>query len=514
MTLASADSSASTLGLPPEMVEHAQRRLRIAVLVIAAVNLLYLILYYTIWSEQAFLLARINGWTMVVAAPALAGFLWKCERPHKQIVWLASAFEILFCFSVGLTEAYAVQWDEPFNQISWVCVVIVFWPALVPGPRRSTLLSAFGSAVAHSVALGVFLVLEDMDFTNVALSAITPVYICAALSLVPSRLMLQMSTAVGQARRLGSYQLIEKLGQGGMGEVWRARHRLLVRPAAVKLIKPELFEQNDVGQARVRFEREAQATASLASPHTIEIYDFGVAVDGTFYYVMELLDGIDLERLVKEVGPQPPERVASVLVQACDSLDDAHSVGLIHRDIKPANIFLAKKGRRRDFVTVLDFGLVKESSEDVKLSRANEVRGTPAYLSPEQATGEHDVGPKSDVYALGCVAYWLLTGSLVFEEDNAMKMAIAHSTKAPIRPSERTEVDIPAELDDLVMRCLAKDPADRPDSAVAIAEALDELAAAWTIAKAEAWWEAHHIEPASVATGDTGAATLLSVEAR
>jgi serine/threonine-protein kinase len=282
-----------------------------------------------------------------------------------------------------------------------------------------------------------------------------------------------------------------------MGEVWRAEHDLLARPAAVKLIRADSAFGNDASRQRLieRFQREAQATAALESPHTVELYDFGVSDDGVLYYVMELLRGIDLETLVHRFGPQPAERVAHVLIQACHSLEDAHRSGLVHRDIKPANLFLTSRAQEVDFVKVLDFGLVKllgPQTEDVKLSRAGEMHGTPAYMAPEEATGDSEVEPRSDLYSLGCVAFWLLTGRLVFDEPSSMKMTIAHATREPVAPSRVASQPIPAALDDLVLRCLAKFPAERPSAAELAAElGAAGLAAPWTAERARAWWREH-----------------------
>ena len=234
---------------------------------------------------------------------------------------------------------------------------------------------------------------------------------------------------------MGSYHLEDLLGKGGMGEVWKATHRFLARSAAVKLIMPSALGAKDEAAAQVtlrRFEREAQTTASLRSPHTIELYDFGVSRDGTFYYVMELLDGLDLQTLVAKHGPQPPERVVFLLRQACHSLYEAHKAGLVHRDIKPANIFMCRYGTDLDFVKVLDFGIVKREQmagkEEAQLTAVGMISGTPAYLAPEMALAEGPTDGRADLYALGCVGYWLLTGQLVFDKANAMAMVVAHST--------------------------------------------------------------------------------------
>src|SRR5690606_11921480 len=283
------------------------------------------------------------------------------------------------------------------------------------------------------------------------------------LAVVPSKVMAHLAGQVRSARRMGAYELTSKLGGGGMGEVWRARHRLLRRPAAIKLIRQDALSKGDSALILTRFEREAQATAELESPHTVELYDFGVAQDGSLYYVMELLNGQDLESLVKEFGPMPPERVIFILLQVLDSLDDAHARGLVHRDIKPANILVCRRGRQHDFVKVVDFGLVRinapmELATSIIHTGEGKILGTPAYLAPETVTGSREVDGRADLYSLGCVAYFLLTGQNIFEAGSAMSMAVAHVTEPPVPPSQKADQPIPVELDELVLQCLAKDP--------------------------------------------------------
>jgi len=249
-----------------------------------------------------------------------------------------------------------------------------------------------------------------------------------------------------------------------------------------------------------RFEREARATAALTSPHTVQLYDFGVTDDGRLYYVMELLDGLDLDAMVRQHGPLPAERVVHLLRQVCSALADAHANGLVHRDIKPANIVVSRAGTTYDFVKVLDFGLVKLDSparargaEAVKLSTEDSWSGTPGYMAPEVVMGATETDHRVDIYALGCVAYWLLTGKLVFEGDNAMQVMMQHATAEPRRPSARIGRAMPAGLEELVMECLEKDPARRPASAQVLGERLAAvpLPSAWTAERAEQWWATH-----------------------
>jgi serine/threonine-protein kinase len=280
-----------------------------------------------------------------------------------------------------------------------------------------------------------------------------------------------------------------------MGEVYRATHRMLARPAAIKLIRPEMLGPAE-GQATQltlkRFRREAEAAANLRSPHTVEIYDFGVTEDETLYFVMELLEGMDLESLVRKHGPVPAGRAIHILGQVCDSLAEAHAAGLVHRDIKPANIFVGRMGLQHDFVKVLDFGLVKpvERAHAPSLATAEGMTpGTPAYMAPEVALGE-TVDGRADVYALGCVAFYLLTGELVFQAESALQMIARHLQATPVPPSRRTSQPIPPALDQLVLTCLAKSPVERPD-ATECARALSQIAEArWGEEQALDWWNA------------------------
>jgi serine/threonine-protein kinase len=258
-----------------------------------------------------------------------------------------------------------------------------------------------------------------------------------------------------------------------------------------------------------RFRREAEAAASLRSPHTISLYDFGVAQDGTFFLVMELLDGLDLETLVERFGPVPPERAVHLLRQTCDSLAEAHSRGLVHRDIKPSNIFTCRMGLDVDFIKVLDFGLVKavgeEGREATLLTAPDSTTGTPAYIAPEVIRGDRVPDHRVDIYTLGCVGYWLLTGRLVFQAPNAIQMMYQHANAQPMAPSQRSELDIPSALDQVILSCLAKLPEDRPQTAGELSRLLAAAApaSAWSEERAHRWWDRHHPEAAGYQLPDS-----------
>ena len=306
------------------------------------------------------------------------------------------------------------------------------------------------------------------------------------LSTKISGIIYGLRQTVREARRLGPYTLVEKIGEGGMGAVYRASHALLRRPTAIKILPPERAGEMDLA----RFEREVQMTSLLTSPHTVSVYDYGRTPDGLFYYAMEFLDGIDLEELVRRDGPMPPARVVHVLRQVCEALGEAHAIGLIHRDIKPANILLCHRGGRPDNAKVVDFGLVKNlSTADSRVTLDGTAVGTPHYMAPEALQTPDRIDARSDVYALGATAYFLLTGSTVFEGTLAEVMTKL-LRDAPVSPSLRLGRPLPPSMEALVVATLAKAPEARPESVEAIQSALASASdvPAWSPAEAAAWW--------------------------
>ncbi len=407
-------------------------------------------------------------------------------------------------------------WDFLFG-VPRTTLWVVFFANVVPlRPREHLIgaLAATGATIAwffigaSSAAAGMTPaeaeVLWDRAF-EILPGLVISVIIATGLAYVSARRVYGLSRALTRARKVGAYELTDRLGKGGMGEVWRARHRMLARPAAIKLIRSDRTEGTSASDAEYyleRFQREVQATASLRSPHTIEIYDYGITPDRAFYYVMELLDGQDLDGLIKEHGPMPPARVIHILRQMCHSLAEAHDAGLVHRDIKPANVFLCRLGRDVDFAKVLDFGLVKKLKEiqEAHLTQVGTFAGTPAFASPEAAKGlVYDLGPPSDIYSVGCVAYWLLTGETVFKATGAMEMLASHIRDEPIPPSERSELELPEELDKVILQCLEKDPETRIGSADALDSLLEELQQVypWPTDEALEWWNLHRPDSAA-----------------
>jgi len=312
-----------------------------------------------------------------------------------------------------------------------------------------------------------------------------------AMSAVASRVIFGLRAEVAQSRRMGQYTLGEKIGEGGMGAVYRAHHAMLRRPTAVKLLPPEKAGADNI----LRFEREVQLTASLSHPNTVVIFDYGRTVEGVFYYAMEYLDGINLDQLVKTDGPQPPARVARIVSQVSGALAEAHQIGLVHRDIKPANIILCERGGVPDVAKVVDFGLVKRFRPDdegltMAVTSEQTLLGTPLYMAPEAITGAGEVDARSDLYALGAVAYMLLTGTPVFQGRTVVEICAHHLHTPPDPPSRRLGRPIPPDLEQIVLACLAKSPDDRPSSALALQDRLHHLRFAdpWSDDDATAWW--------------------------
>jgi hypothetical protein len=462
-----------------------------------------------------------------LAASWTMGLLWllarRVRRSRRSLGALDAVGIVVAC---GFLSIMTVNDQGQILQVLLALTVTVMIRAiLVPSrPGRTMLLSAL--AFLPTVVVCIL-----RHHPTALLPGFTPGYqkqymtlntilwsvLGTTLATITSWVTYGLRRQVAEANELGQYVLEEKIGGGGMGEVWRARHRLLIRPAAIKLIRPQV--SGDPELLLRRFEREARATAALKSPHTVQLFDFGATEDGRLYYVMELLDGLDLDTLVRQYGPLPVERVVHILRQVCSSLQDAHSNGLVHRDIKPANVVVSRAGTTFDFAKVLDFGLVKldsaRRSEDdaVKLSAEGSTSGTPAFMAPEVVLGVADTDHRVDLYALGCVGYWLLTGKLIFEGKSVVEVMFHHAHTQPPKPSTRSELPIPAPLEDLLMECLEKDPARRPASAEAVGTRLEAvpLESAWTVERAERWWEMHRPLPADARRV---AEVLLSQEGR
>ena len=501
------DRGASS-GLPLDLLTQSASRLRIVALLYAFVYLMAGVLPGLLFAQgraemRASPLLWIPGAVAIVAALVVAAVIGSGRVRLPTVMRIGLVFEIVSSYAIvagEFADPRMLDTHSGFLGLSWVAVWVVLFTIVVPTTPHRAALVALASVSAVPVVLGLMMAtgiasrtLQPVEFF---FGLVFPYLLVACMAWVGARVVFHLGTEVKRARELGSYRLEEKLGEGGMGEVWRARHRMLARPAAIKLIRPALADDQRAGVSVLaisRFEREAQAIARLRSPHTIDLFDFGIADDGACYYVMELLEGLDADALVRRGGPIPPERVVHLLRQICHSLSEAQSHGLVHRDIKPANIFLCRYGEDYDFVKVLDFGLV-HAVRDVAdtpevTTREDTILGTPAFMSPEQATGE-EVDGRADIYATGCVAYWLLTGQLVFTAQSEMGVLVQHAQAPPTPPSVRVNLPIPRALEDLVLSCLAKNPAHRPQSARELSQRLAELDGAnpWTQDRAREWW--------------------------
>ena len=503
-------------GLPPEMLRQTSFRLSLIALVYAGTSILaYPVVRFFFTPREQSTTTRPSSMIELMDLVSLAFVLFSIgvffvARSKKikptLLLDLGLLFEVIG--AVGI-EIGILMYPEMLQTevtgiltagISWTCVWIVIFPLIVPATRGKALLASLGAAsvVPFFVLIGLARGFPA-DVGNL-MPYLVSTYICVGIAMVGTNVVYQLRSEVAKAHHMGSYKLVEQLGSGGMGEVWRAEHRMLARPAAIKLIRAEALGARDEAGRRelvTRFNREAQATANLSSPHTVQLYDFGVTDEGVFYYVMELLHGMDAASLVERFGPLPPERTIDLLCQVCESLSEAHDIGLIHRDIKPANVFVCKLGARYDVAKLLDFGLVKASGisakDDTQVTLPNVATGTPAFMAPEMVIGAAEIDGRADIYAVGCVAYWLLTGELVFSEGTPMQVAFAHVNTPPEPPSRRSELEIPEALERVVMSCLEKDRENRPQTAKELGELLAAAGGEnrWTQARAVQWWNDH-----------------------
>jgi serine/threonine-protein kinase len=502
--------------MPAELLRQAARRLRVAAfgigLIFASSILLNNLWEAVGWYSFSHLaLKNVLAATMVVASAAVVFVVHTRQLAPRQLLKLSLTYEVVVGLAISLGDHLEpLVKDPPLSAVSWLCILIVLFPLVVPAPPRWTFLASMAAATTWPLAwvLGMAMGTPSAPARLVGLNALEN-YLAVGLAIFTTVVMRRL-------QELGCYQLEEKLDHGGMGEIWRARHHLLARPVAVKLIRPELFGVKTPAEAAglvSRFRREAEATAALHSSHTVALHDFGMTPEGVFYYVMELLEGLDLETLVRRFGPVPPERAIHLLSQACESLADAHAAGLIHRDVKPANIVTCHWGLKHDFVKVLDFGLVKNTwtlGEDDRLTSDGAITGTPSYIAPEVALGGRALDARVDLYGLGCVAYWLLTGERVFTGATPMEVVLHHVKTPPVAPSQRSGKPVPEALERLVLSCLAKDPGDRPSSAEWLGDRLAECRteASWTPARAREWWEQNVLKvPPVAADASSGPAT-------
>ena len=486
----------------------------------------------------------------VAAGVASSGVAWMVGRGRPRSQRVLENVDALITSSMGLSFTLMASrlpwWDRPELVAAMIALLVTATRTiLIPSSPRRTLVLSIGVwlpafLVPYGGAYGAGWQLppgvSDRSSFMLAsqIATLTWAIIGVTLVTVTSRVLYGLRKEVREAQKLGQYTLLEKLGEGGMGQVFRAQHAMLRRPTAVKLLHPD---RAGGPEDLARFEREVQLTAQLSHPNVVTVFDYGRTPDGVFYYAMELLDGHDLEDIVELSGPLPAARVVHILVQVASALAEAHAVGLIHRDIKPANIILCARGRTCDVAKVVDFGLVKQlgpaadesAGSDVDgsaarasgpdVSRVGSIVGTPMYLAPEALTDQGSLDGRADLYALGAVAYFLLTGTVVFGGKSVMDACRHHVVTVPEPPSTRLrarypEGAIPEDLERIVLQCLRKAPADRPQSAKDLLEALTacSVAGEWTDADARAAWTSLGERPRPSAAVVTGGADLQATE--
>jgi hypothetical protein len=490
--------SAAARELPAASLENGVRRLTGLSLVTGLMLLVPLVLGMTLLPADT----PANWplwWGTLIPGAVLSGVVAGISRWAKwsaqSVINLGFVYLLATALLVGIFR-HSQPWPaaELLRQWSPVALLIFVFAVLIPAPPSKILVMSLLAAAMEPLALYLLRSSVPMPAPKEAVLLLATPFLGAVLAVATARVLHQLNEGIAKARVIGGYELIERLGVGGMAEVWRAEHGMLARPAAIKMIRHRVLVQHGPAEAErlVRlFLREAQATARLRSPHTVEIYDFGTTREGAFYFVMELLDGVDLQSLVERFGRQPPERVAHLIRQACHSLHEAHLNDFVHRDVKPGNIYTCHHGAEYDFAKVLDFGLVMDRHPTAEeLEDEGRFVGTPSVMAPEMVRFQSEVDARADIYALGCVGYWLLTGQRVFEAQTRHDMLVMHAHQRPVPPSQRLGESLHEGLEAIIMACLDKNPNRRPQSASELGERLAGLdfARPWTEERARSWW--------------------------
>jgi serine/threonine-protein kinase len=423
----------------------------------------------------------------------ILAIIWRGFLVRRQLsLRTLHAIDLFYAFATGIILS-AASYLAPelkasaFANVLWSVLILFLRTIVVPSTGRRTAFAGillFAPMIAAGIALA-YTAKQELPPSAYVSSGVMISATVVVLAVVGSRIIYGLRRQVSAAMRLGQYTLDRKIGEGGNGTVYRAHHAMLRRPTAIKLIQPDKAGAETLD----RFEREVQHMSQLTHWNTVAVYDYGRSPEGVFYYAMEYLDGIDLENLVIDFGPQPPDRVISIMTQVCSALSEAHRRGIIHRDIKPANIILCERGDVPDVAKVVDFGLAKEIDSESS-DKTKNILGTPAYIAPEAVTDPDNIGPSVDLYALGAVGYFLLTGRRVFEAKTTVDLCVQHVTAEPKPPSQMTTRPIPGMLEQIILQCLAKKPEDRPENAAALAKLLRMVPSGpgWSDADAQQWW--------------------------
>lgn len=486
-----------------------RRRLMIIATVMTIIITVSTVDWFLSATEDTDYIARLIAFVISLTAAIIL------YRKHNLSLRQIRIAELLVMANVGLLAVdldirmtfNVVEADKPnmsgmlasinnWNYVTWSLIIFIYG-VFMPNrwQRAACVLLPMAAAPYLVTELTAYLVQEEYEknirelmYSDLLGRPLSPPLIAACISIFAAHTIHGARTSAFQARRLAQYRLIDLIGEGGMGRVYKAEHLLLKRSCAIKLIQPD---KNADARALRRFEREVRATAQLTHPHTVQVYDYGQTNEGIFFFAMELLPGMNLGELIKKTGPLPPDRSVHFLIQVSDALREAHEVGLIHRDIKPGNIFISERGGIRDYTKLLDFGVVREVKVDPSLSQtAMMIAGTPSFMAPEQATHPEQTDARSDIYSLGMVGYYMLTGELPFKGKNPIQIMMAQVNQTPTPPSA-IQTGIPADVEAIILKCLEKNPENRIPSA---AQLRDDLLACkcsrdWTATLASQWWK-------------------------
>ncbi len=505
VTAAAAASQASFAGETSSLL---RTRLAAVALLLSVAYLVLVIWYMVAWAQHAptvwFLVLGRFLLPAIIAGLLVSPLAFSVRGLRALEYALFGGLTALVVFSqYSINLSHLQRGDIPAmvafvkNGVIQMVVLMLLYGTFIPNKPKAVAWAVLAMALAPLFAVAALTehpdatrIIEHLRSAEQTGTNALFLLIAAGMAIYGSFVLNGLRAELHVARKFGQYQLVRKLGEGGMGEVYLAEHNLLKRPCALKLIKAEAGTDPIT---LARFEREVQSAARLAHPNSIEIFDYGITGDGTFYYVMEYLQGTSLNDLVEAHGPLPAGRVIYLFRQICAGLAEAHALGLVHRDLKPANVFVAVRGGESDVSKVLDFGLVKltRDPQAAALTSDMTVSGTPTFMAPEQTVGDRSLDARADLYALGAMMYHALTGKPPFTGENAFAIMMAHA-RDPVVPPSQLNPSVPADLEQVVLRCLAKKPEDRFPSAKALGEALAACAAAkeWGANRAEAWWAA------------------------